>query len=356
MKRFWESYRPVILLFIAWRLLLAAAEYVSPYLFPLRDGFLGLYSPWANMDGEHYLSIANVGYQQYNVAFFPVYPFLMRWLNGPEVQLLTQTGIIISHVSFLLALLVFYTLLKARGEKIATWSVVFLLAFPTSFYFAAVYSESVFFLFAILSVYCIFQKRLFLGGIFGMLSSATRLFGIFLIFFAVNNKRIIKQTFFLIPLGLIFYVIYLYALNGDPLAFLHVQPVFGAGRSGNAIIFPPQVLYRYVKIALTVQFNAFVYWIAMLELITFAGSLYLLWIGLKEKMQFSYILYSASIILVPTLTGTFSSLPRYVLSAFPLFIILGSMHNRMIKYALVFVFVVLQFLLAAAYLRGYFVA
>ena len=38
------------------------------------------------------------------------------------------------------------------------------------------------------------------------------------------------------------------------------------------------------------------------------------------KIRWSYILFAGIAILLPTLTGTFSSMPRYILVAFPLYI------------------------------------
>ena len=364
MKKFWLTYKPVIYLFLVWRLVLAVAQYSAGFLFPLRDGFLGLFSPWANLDGEHYISIAHTGYQYYDVAFFPFYPLVLRWFGGIRPEDLTTAGLLISHTCFFLGLLLFYKLLLPFGRDKAVWAILFLLAFPTSFFFAAVYSESLYFFLSIGCVYLLTQSRWLLAGVFGMLAGGTRLFGLFLavpylaLLVKIRDKGKIYPYLFiaLIPVGFLAYMAYLYTFNGDPLSFFHIQPAFGAGRTGGQLILLPQVLWRYLKILSTWQVHEFVYWIAVLELGTLIGSLVLLWVGFKKKINLSYLLYTAAIILLPTLTGTLSSLPRYALSAFPLFIILGSLHNTQKKYILVSLFVVLEFILTAAYLRGYFVA
>lgn len=363
MNKFWQTYKPVFQLFLIWRLVLAIDQYFSGSLFPIRVEYLGLYSPWANLDGEHYISIARAGYQIYNVAFFPLYPLIVNLFAGLRPEYLTNAGIFVSHICFFIGLLLFYKLVLPSGRQKALWSILFLLVFPTSFFFAAVYSESLYFMLSVVSVYLLTKKHWVPAGLVGMLASATRVFGVLLtipygeVLRKMRKKRSILPfiPLFFIPLGLLFYMVYLYARSGDPFSFFHIQPAFGAGRTGGQLILLPQVLWRYAKIVYTAQIHEFVYWIAVLELATLIGSFALLWIGYKKKIQSSLLLYSGALILLPTLTGTLSSLPRYVLSAFPLFIILGTLHNRWIKYGLLCIFVVLQVILTTAFLQGYFV-
>jgi len=55
--------------------------------FPYRDLLISynlsqvLYS-WANFDGAHYINIARDGYHQFDQAFFPLYPLMIRALGG----------------------------------------------------------------------------------------------------------------------------------------------------------------------------------------------------------------------------------------------------------------------------------
>ena len=74
------------------------------------------------------------------------------------------------------------------------------------------------------------------------------------------------------------------------------------------------------------------------------------------KTSWSDLMYSFLVITLPTLTGTLSSMPRYILSAFPLFLILGKLDNRSLQYSIVLLFVILQIILSALFLRGWFVA
>jgi len=199
-----------------------------------------------------------------------------------------------------------------------------------------------------------------------MLASATRLVGVFLFIYvlweyiASKPKKILLRdviAIFLIPVGLLTYMGYLYIRVGDPLFFFHIQPLFGANRE-TSIILLPQVFWRYGKILFTafLQPTPASYFISVIELImtVFAYGV-ILW-GIKIKERWSLITYSICVITLPTLTGTFSSMPRYVLNAFPLFLLLGKMDNRMVRYCMISIFIALQIILSALFLRGWFVA
>lgn len=94
-----------------------------------------------------------------------------------------------------------------------------------------------------------------MAGVLAALASATKIVGIFLFpillwKLAKEEKKTVSKilSVLLSPLGLISYMFYLWKEYGDPLMFFHVQPFFGAHRSGEEMILSPQVIYRYLKI------------------------------------------------------------------------------------------------------------
>lgn len=360
MKQWLHDLRIVAPLFFAWRIVLVVIELIAPLLWPLRVGFLGPVH-WANFDGIHYLSIANVGYQQYQQAFFPVYPLLIRhfsFLPIPPVYI----ALGISHIAFFLGLVFFYRLIRLLNKKWGIWPMVFFLAFPTSFFFAGVYTGSLYFLLIVAAFYFAEKKLWLVSSFFAMIASATRLFGVFMLpafmLWAPNKLfRIPSRWLAIIPLGLGLYMVYLYQTVGDPLYFFHAQPAFGAERSGDSLILLPQVLWRYAKIITIAAPTTISYLIAIIELIAFIFACVVLWIGVAKRiLPPSYLFYSFLVLIVPTLTGTLSSIPRYILSAFPLFFIVGSMHNTGLKALLLGIFLCGLVLMGTLFLQGYFVS
>jgi len=311
---------------------------------------------FANFDGVHYLTIAEKGYSaQFTQVFFPLYPLLIGIFNNilPFINPII-TGLFISNMLFLFSLMIFRKLMRLDyKEKEIKWMIAFLLFFPTSFFLGSLYTESLFFFLVISSFYMARKKRWILAGILGAFASATKLVGILLLpallwewwqanrskyhVLGIKYKKILHTIFYilhspiiyLIPLGLITYTIYLQQAFGDWLYFWHAQPVFGAERSGTGIIILPQVIWRYLKMLVTNPYTQYSFWVALWELGSLVVSCSLLVIGLLKKVRMSYLIFGFLTVIVPTLTGTLSSMPRYILVAFPIFISLGLIRNRL---------------------------
>lgn len=341
-------------LFGVWRVILFGIERIAPAFWPLRENFLGLVTPWANFDGAHYTSIAKDGYGVYQTAFFPLYPILIRILSSITKVPFEYTAILISHIAFLIGLFLFWKYLeKARGR---VWTIVFLLAYPASFFFAASYSESIFFALAAGALLAIKRKYWILAACLIGLASATRLVGIFLIIPFVFAARRRSWALVIAPMGLFIYMMYLWKSVGDPLAFFHVQAAFGAGRSGGELIVLPQVLWRYAMIFMTVPPVDLLYHIAILEFLSFVLGMILLIVAWRKRYDAAILFYSACVLILPTLTGTFSSMPRYLLAAFPLFGVLGEIKWAGWKIMLLIVFFAILIYATTGFLQGYFIS
>lgn len=374
MKKFWKKDKNVIFFifkaFTAWRLFLFLIEFLSKII-PLNRGYLGPV-PWANLDGVHYLSIAENGYGIYQQAFFPFFPLIIKFLSFVSFNNYLISGLIITHLSFFIALYFFYKLVKLDySEKTANWSVLFLIFFPTSFFFASVYTESLSLASIMVSFYFVRKSNFLLGSFLGGISSATRFVGILLLpsiiieFCQKYKKRKLDRDNFpasiLISIiifsssGLLLYIFYLWKMFGDPLLFIHSLSAFGVGRSGGEVILLPQVIFRYLKIFATVPFFTHNALIALLEFGLFFIFLFILVFNIK-KIRLSYLIFGILAVMIPTLSGTLASIPRYLLIIFPVFIILGDLKSNLLKVSLLILSLVFLAVLTSYFLRGYFIA
>lgn len=375
--------KKVVSFFIIWRFILFAGFLAGSSLQPPLVNYLGgsyndftnpiLWS-WANFDGVHYLFIAQYGYGQFQQAFFPFYPMLISLVSRLLQGNYLISALFISHLSLIAALFFLYKLIKIDfSEKVANWTILFMLFFPTSFYLGSVYTESLFLLFLVLALYASRRQMWWLAGLVGAFASLTKLVGIFLfpailweyymsIKFPADKKLAIKKFFnpnffwlMLIPLGLCLYMFWLNQTYHDPFAFIHVQPAFGAARSGGQIILLPQVVFRYIKIFLTASFS-YQYFIALLEFFTFFAFLGMLIFGAK-KIRISYWIFALMALILPTLSGSFTSIPRYVATLFPSFLLLGLLNNNLTKsLILLLFFLILLILFTALFTRGYWIS
>jgi hypothetical protein len=376
------KFKTILKYVLIWQVFITAVVLLSAGILPLRksDIFLGggitayLQNPLlnfrSNFDGVHYVLIATHGYNYGQQAFFPFYPdiisFFFKYVRSPIL-----VGTLISLVSFLTALLVLYRLIRLDyPPETAKWTIFLLLAFPTSFFFGAVYTEGLFLLLVVLSFYCSRKNMWLLSAVFGALACYTRLVGLFLfpalllelIWQSWENKipvrKFITKAFplLLIPLSLFGYMYFLFRTTGDPLAFYHVQTAFNQERSLH-VVMPYQVFWRYLKMIATVSRNDFLYLTIWLEFAT--GVIFLiLTVYSFFKQRLSYSVFSALAFFLPTFTGNFVSLPRYVLILFPVFILLADFlaqhRNLRVFYLLLSGTAFILFL--SLFARGYWVA
>jgi len=373
----------VFVLFLIWRIVDVFVAFVAPRLIPYLGFFayqkdLASYhlpkiiSSLANFDGLYYLRIAQRGYQQYEQVFFPFYPFLVRIFSPVFINNYLMSGLFISNLSFLLGLIIFYKYLLLTMKPFSHLAIIFFLLFPTSFFFGVAYTEGLFFLLIILSLYFLKKNRLFFAGFCGFLAALTRVQGVLLIIpFCLEAVRILKnkRKFWSISLvsitpvlGLLTYMRYLLKTTGDQFYFFHSQTVFGPSRS-TKIILLPQVFYRYLKIFLTSQHN-FQYFISAFEFITFSFALIILILDFIENFKlkiknFSLIglnLFSLANILLPTFTGSFMSIPRFALLSLSFFVFLGRIKNRLTTLSLLVLFLIFHIVLLGFFIQGYFVS
>jgi hypothetical protein len=318
----------------------------------------GTMNLWSHWDGEHYVALAASGYLQppenTSPAFFPLYPLLMRGLatlfGGPLSQpALSVWGVLVSLIALPFALYFVYRIAEdGWGVRAARVAVLTLALFPTSFFLNAAYTESLFLALSAGSLWALrVRKDLLIACLLAGLATATRNVGVFLlaplVYEWLRNAREYRWRgayLALAPSGLVAYAAYLWWRFGDPLLFYNQQGRWGREPTGpidtllgaltrggqsaaglfSSRLWTDPSLGR-VADALQVANNAY-------NLIFLGLALALLVAGLKVLPP-DLSIYSLLLILPPTLFGTpqgpLMGLPRYVLVAFPLFIVLGAL-------------------------------
>jgi Gpi18-like mannosyltransferase len=291
-----------------------------------------LLNVWGRWDAVHYLDIATRGYQGTDMAFFPLYPLLIKIL-GSLVGNHLVAGLLISNASFFFGLLYLYKLLEHEYDRPTARRAIFYVSiFPTAVFFSAVYTESLFFMLTVASFYYMRSHRFWLAGIIGFFASLTRSEGVLLVVpflmewyaqYKPSFAKGVKDLFAgaLIPAGVVVYSAYLWVLRGDPLYFSHVQIHW------NRHLAPPWVSFinAFDKIAhasspLTVANQSLEIAFTLLMI----GVLIAGWRSLRP----SYIAYMALSILVPMSTSSLMSMPRFALVLFPMFAILARWGDR----------------------------
>jgi Mannosyltransferase (PIG-V) len=285
-------------------------------------------------DSLWHIGIARDGYEripfdargEHNWAFFPLFPVLLRGV-GKLTGEFALTGAILSSVLFFFALYFLnQTALEFGQDSAAADRTTFYIAtFPTSYFFSFPVGESLFLLITVTTILAAKRDRWWLAGVLGGFASGTRFLGVLLvpvllILYYQRYGLKIKVRLLAIPLvlaGLLAYMWHLHNITGNPLAFSHVQ---AAWNRHSALFYEP--LLAYLSNAGEVSFG----WNFIL--LNFLAALLALGAGLVllKQRQWALALYTLASILIPLSypASPLQSTTRYVMSVFPVFMVLGS--------------------------------
>jgi Gpi18-like mannosyltransferase len=312
-----------------------------------QESIFNLLCQW---DALWYRTIAEQGYMKEpmyhakgdaaNWAFSPLYPLSVKFFSMLTGLKTNYSGVIVSTVFLIIALFfVIKYVSLTRDTSHALTAAILLGLGPYSFYFASLYTESLFLLLAVLCFYCLEKEKWLLCGIFGALLTATRPTGILFVFaflikiFVVEfNKqknifKIIKDFFtnekkllalLLIPVGLFSYMTFLYFWVGDPFAFIHIQLAW-ARESANPL--------KLIVDGLTGKTGFYYQYLAAWAASGLICSAYLF----KQK-RFAEGTFGLLIIVVPLMLGNLLAIQRFFVGSFVLVLAVNDIINRFPTY------------------------
>jgi hypothetical protein len=298
-------------------------------------------------DTGFYTDIADQGYRTQgaqfpSVAFFPLMPVLMRLMRLVAGDTLLA-GLLVSNAALLAAVMLLHLLVAREfDQSTSDRAVWYLLIFPASFFGSAIYSESLFLLLGIASLYLARNNRWWSAGVASILGAMTRFIGILLAPMLViewwqqryqrreASKTIDEQeptnwtnlvAASLAPIGTVGYMIYLARYFGDSLAFLHASnswgrtPVNLPATLEGLLARPPQGWSRALAAGALPLDN----WLDLSFVIFFV----VLGIVLLVQKRWSEGVFVVLGALVPFSSGLLMSQRRYMWVLFPAFILLA---------------------------------
>lgn len=147
-------------------------------------GWHNLVTAWERFDALWFLRIATGGYVDGDgsAVFFPLFPLLIRGLSPFVGGHPLAAGFLVSHAAAFGSMVALYFLTAGEfDERTARRTVLYLALFPTSFFLLAPYSESLFLLLVLVSLWAARRGRWWVAGLAGAGASATRNLGILLV-------------------------------------------------------------------------------------------------------------------------------------------------------------------------------
>ena len=361
------------LTFLVSRLVILFIVFISSIVLPMQPGPF-LYADPNNIvldglirdDSWWYQNIVTQGYNmgdlathaQGNVAFFPLYPVTVKMVAALTGNVFVA-GVLVSNIAFFVTLWYLYALTRLEfGQDTADRAIFYLAAAPTTIFFSAMYTESLFMAFVTMTFYYARQGHWDRAALVGAFAAATRnTGGLVAAVIALEGlhqngfrftpaawnrpaliehvKKQIKPILASWPsilaaafacLGLVAYMTYLTSAFGDPLAFIHVEATWGRSTSPGAIT----SLFQNIKQGLNIGPNIWAGQIDvnnLLNLLTLIGFTPLV-IAVALKMRPAYSWFAVITFMVPLMTGTDGSMTRYILMQLPCFMLLASYGRR----------------------------
>jgi hypothetical protein len=297
-----------------------------------------LSAPWQRWDTIWYAKIALEGYAADERAVFaPLYPLLMRWVSPVTGSNVVSAGLVVASVGALASFVLMYRLgRELLGESAARRALIFLAAFPTGFFLFAAYTEALFLALALGAFVAARKQRWELAGALGGLAALTRPQGVLFLlalgveFFLQHRRGEVSLThvWTLIPvaLGGLGHLAWLTFEFGSPDVWFQAQALWhraalpwdSLGAAWSAVIFAATPLDAAVSLMdpfFATVFVAALFWSA-------------------RRLPVSMTVYMATIVVPPlfvvtTYSGHYplTAMARYVVVAFPFFLLLGSLRK-----------------------------
>lgn len=337
----YSAARFIVLAFLLWRGALFAVDFAAIHSLPERSpnpnkdyvafAQSRFWNTFARWDSGWYDRISRRGYYyeggQSNVAFFPAYPYLARWL-GRLTGSHFSAGLLLSNLSLLVALFFVYGIARRYLEDDgARRAVLFVLAFPSAFFFSAFYAESLFLMTVAGALFFYEKDRLLPAALFGMGAALTRSSGVILfpaLLLGAMHRRGWRPRAFsprllfllLIPAGLGVLMIVQWHQVGDPLAWLKAQA--GWGRSST---FPLWTLFQEAR---NVRLEN---GLDVLDVASAAGLFVAVGVALR-RLDLAHTIFLLGSVLMPLASGRALSMTRFAACVVPLFVVLALVSSR----------------------------
>jgi len=339
-----------------------------------------LWQSWNRWDSLHYSYLATHGYTDWwRTVFFPLFPLLERYLAVLTADPFIA-GLIISNVAGLGMLIVLYRLVEEDFDSERAYrTALYLSVFPTAFFFAAAYTESLFLLFALLGFYYMRQGNWWLAGACGFFATLTRSTGLLLLVpfcyeylrqhqFKLRTLRFDVFGGALIVAGLGLFMLYCYHRFHSFLPFSKAEHFMWSR--------DPQSPWFLIKnvIAGIAQSNGFLSFHALRTIIDASQILLILALIILSvvgpwrfpRNLWVYAIYGIVLFVVLQINpvevnpirGPFplQSFPRYMLEVFPAFIVLAALGKyRTVHLSYLMVSGVVLFVLLSLFLTGHWV-
>lgn len=277
-------------------------------------------------DGGWYLHAAATGYPDAvpdggsTLAFFPLYPFLVRVVGTVPGLTPLGAGLVVTLVAaFAAAVAIWFLARQIWDEDVADRAILLFSFFPGSFVLSMVYAEATMLVLAAGCLWALVTRRWLLAGVLAALGTASRPNAVALIgacawasAVAIHERREWRSLVapLLAPAGIVAFFAFLWARTGEATVWFQAQRAGWEERVvPHAVVADLRQLARdpFVDVNNTVVVAG--------TLLAIAGLVLLV----RSKMPGEVVVYAVIVLGLALVSETLGPRPRFVLTAFPVF-------------------------------------
>jgi hypothetical protein len=341
--------------------LLGYAPHTPPYRLYNND-FLDMPARW---DTGWFMGIALDGYRfdpsirdrMQNIAFFPMYPMLMRYGSLFASGQVVWVGVAISFGAFFWAMVYLFRLARSYlDDDAAVAGLAFLATYPFALFYSTAYTEALYLLTIVAACYHFERDELWKAGVWGFAAGLTRpngcLLSVVLALLAIRKWRTTSSHTLRSRLavaaapgiGMLIFSAYIYDLTGNPLQWAAQHAAWGRVYRGFGALVGDQIehiqhgLYQYAASYPLDMMHAF----AVTFVLASVGPVY-------RRFGAPYAAMILLNVLPPLAMGGLLSMGRVTSVIFPTFLWLGAIIPARQRAGWLIGFAMLQALCAIAF-------
>jgi hypothetical protein len=309
---------------IAW-LLTGFANHLQPVAPYINQG------PWVIWDSVWYVGIAKNGYHStpfgggyYDFAFFPGWPILNRLLSLNGLLPINVIAPLMGNLLFLAACPLLFRFFSERFDRGALTAVALSAFAPASYVYSIAYSEPLFLILGVLFFLSATTSRW--RPVLAALDQTVRPIGVALSMSALprvwrsrGRDRLAWVTLLVAPVVFLAWCGYIALLTGQLTGYMLGTPSWGTPSSS------PRGLASLVNLLAMADLRTAVVLPALIMALGFIG--YGMWHFLRRR-DYELTLFVLTLALPSLFLADVSSMPRYMLVAFPVFGALAARLDR----------------------------
>lgn len=282
-------------------------------------------------DGGHYIRNADLGYPDHpfvdgqytgpTIAFYPLFSLVLRAAHAIAPFDWVKVGVVVSFVFALTAAAAMWLVLADwAGRETATRAIVLIAFFPGSYVFSLIYAEGLMLTLAGGTLFALRRRQWLAAGILGALCTATRPNAVVIAaccawsaVVAIRREREWQALAapLLAPLGAVAFHLYLWRHTGEPWAWFDVQ------RNGWLEKFDPLSVFDFIDYYLDHPLNDFQGMTVLTGTVILVAATCLL---VRDRPPAELLIWTIGIAVLVVTSSNLGVRPRFVTTAFPLFV------------------------------------